>query len=367
MADQARLHVNAMLIDRRSVSRYTFHTWRKVMPKRMLAAFALILAMTAAAEAQYTTLQGWIIVPGRDHPDNFEVRITVRDAIQAYASTTVSDTGRYMFTNLDLSVGTFDVLINVDGYRESRTPIGNAFGFGLLNDRNISGNIILIPDPESRHHAQKQDAYNAELLEEYSHGLEQITNKHPELAVTHLEKVVNAVPDFYDAHINLGLVYQALSRRRDAEMEFHKAHDLNAESARPLLALGRLHVEEVELGLQASAKQDALRPLLDQAREELTEAVRLDPKLATAFYFLGAVDFRSSSYADADSESKHALELDPRLFEARILRINLFIKQKLWQAALDNVDAFLLDYPNSSHRAEVADRRLHIVAHLDRK
>jgi hypothetical protein len=55
------------------------------------------------------------------------------------------------------------------------------------------------------------------------------------------------------------------------------------------------------------------------------------------------------------------------LFEARILRINLFIEQKLWQAALDNVDAFMLDYPDSSHRAEVADRRLRIVAHLEKK
>jgi tetratricopeptide (TPR) repeat protein len=331
----------------------------------MLAAFALILAMTAAAEAQFTTIQGWIIVPGKDHADNFEVRITGRDAMEPYASTTVSDTGRYMFTNLDLSVGNFDILINVEGYRESRTPIRNVSG--LLNDRNISGNIILIPDPESRRNAQKQDAYNAALLEEYSQGLEQITSKHPELAVTHLEKVVNEVPDFYDAHINLGLVYQALARRREAESEFHKAHELNAESSRPLVALGRLHVEEIELEIEAGARQEVLRPILVQAREELTEAIMLDPKLAKAFYYLGAVDFRSKSYADAESESKHALELDPRLFEARILRINLFIEQKLWQAALDNADAFMLDYPNSSQRAEVADRRQHIVARLDRK
>jgi tetratricopeptide (TPR) repeat protein len=333
----------------------------------MLAAFALILAITAAAEAQYTTIQGWIIVPGKDHADNFEVRITVRDAMEPYASTTVSDTGRYMFTNLDLSVGTFDILINVDGYRESRTPIGNVFGFGLLNDRNISGNIILIPDPESRRHAQKQDEYNAALLEEYSQGLAQITGKHPELAVTLLEKVVNAVPDFYDAHINLGLVYQDLSRWREAEKEFRSAHELNEGSARPLLALGRLLVAEVENEFQTKAKPDIVPAKLHEARQLLTDAVSIDPKLAKAFYYLSIVDFRSKSYADAESESKHALELDPRMFEARILRINLFIEQKLWQAALDNVDAFMLDYPDSPHRAEVADRRMHIVARMDRK
>jgi tetratricopeptide (TPR) repeat protein len=338
------------------------------MAKRMLAAFALILAMTAAAEAQYTTLQGWIIVPGNNHSDNFEVRITAREGYEPYASTTVSDTGRYMFTNLDLNVGNFDILINVEGYRESRTRLATLPPNIMRTDFGGRGmNIILIPDPESRRNAEKRDAYNKALLDEYAIGLDQITNKHPELAVTHLEKVANEVPDFYDAHINLGFVYQDLLRWRDAEKEFRSAHELNAESSRPLVALGRLRVEEVELEIEAGASQDVLRPILVQARQELTEAIMLDPKLAKAFYYLGAVDFRSRSYADAESESKHALELDPRLFEARILRINLFIEQKLWQAALDNADAFMLDYPDSSHRAEVADRRMHIVARLDRK
>jgi tetratricopeptide (TPR) repeat protein len=334
----------------------------------MLAAFALILAMTAAAEAEFITFQGWIIVPGKGHADNFEVHITFRDEMKPLSSTFVTDTGRFMFSNLDLpTVGNFDVLINLDGYREFRTPIERFFDPNSSNRYNLHGNIILIPDSESRRHTETQEAYNVALLDEYSQGLEQITSKHPELAVTNLEKVVNAVPDFYDAHINLGFVYQGLSRRREAETEFHRAHDLNMESARPLLALGRLHVEEVELALEAKAKPDVLRPILAQAREELTEAITLDPKLAKAFYYLGAVDYRSRSYADAESESKHALELDPRLFEARILRINLFIEQKLWQAALDNVDAFMLDYPDSSHRAEVADRRMHIVARMDMK
>jgi tetratricopeptide (TPR) repeat protein len=356
-----------MLIDGCSGSGYTFLTWRKFMPKRMLIAFVLILSMAAAAEAQYTTLQGWVIIPGKNHPDNFEVRITLKDAMDAIASTNVSDTGRYMFTNLDLSVGTYDIYINIDGYRESRTTIGNVIGVRILNDSNLGANIILIPDPQSRRQADKQEAYNASLINEYSQGLAQITAKHPELAVTHLEKVANEVPDFYDVHMNLGFVYQDLSRPRQAEKEFLKAHDLNGESARPLLALGRLHFHEVELAIEEKETQEALRPKLVQAREELTQALMIDPNLATAFYYLGAVDYRTHSYADAESESKHALELDPLLFEARILRINLFMEQKQWQAALDNADTFILDYPDSALRGEVVERRKRIITRLDRK
>jgi len=356
-----------MWIDRRCLSRYTFRTGRKVMPRKALAAFALIFLMSAAAEAQFATIQGWVIVPTYKHADNFEVRVTARDAEQTLASTRVGDSGRFMFASLNLFIGNYDILIRLDGFRESRTPIILPPGTAPTADLYFSGNITLIPDPDSRRLAEKQEAYTAALLDEYSKALDDIGSKHPERAVTHLEIVVKEVPDFYDAHINLGLVYQALSRRREAEAEFRRAHELNAESARPLAALGRLRVEEVELELEAGTKQEVLRPILAQAHKELTEAIMLDPKFALAFSYLAAVDFRSRSYAEAESESKHALELDPRLFEARILRINLFIEQKLWQAALDNVDTFMLDYPTSSHRAEVADRRMHIVALMYRK
>jgi tetratricopeptide (TPR) repeat protein len=333
------------------------------MPRRALAAFVLIFLMSAAAEAQFTNIQGWIIVPAYKHTDNFEVRITVRDGEQTFASTQVGDSGRFMFANLDLSIGNYDLLVRLDGFRESRTPLQS--GLTATSDSYLSGNIILIPDPESRRLMEKQDAYTAALLDEYSKALDDITSKHPDRAVSHLEKVVSEVPGFYDAHMNLGLVYQDLSRRSEAEREFRRAHELNEESARPFLALGRMLLEEADIEIGAGSKPEVFQPRLRQAREVLTEVVALDPKLAKAFYYLGAVDFRSRSYADSDRELKHALELEPTLFEARITLINLYIDQKLWQPALDNVDTFLLEFPNSPYRAEIAVTRSRVVAHLE--
>lgn len=338
------------------------------MSERVLAAFALIFMMSAAAEAQFTTLQGWIIVPGAKHTDNFEVRLTVRDGYEPYASTTVSDTGRYMFTNLDLSVGSFDILINVDGYRESRTLLASVRPNVMRTEfGGWSRNIILIPDPESRRNAEMRDAYNSALLEEYSKGLEEISSKHPELAATHLERVANEVPEFYDAHINLGLVYQDLFRWIDAEKEFRSAHELNSESAQPLLALGRLFVAEVESEIQMGAKLDKFQLKLTEARDVLTEAIMHDAKLAKAHYYLGAVHFRSRSYADAERELKRALELDSQLFEARFTLIYVFFDQKLWQAALDNADMFLLENHLSPYREKVAATRAFAAARLDKK
>ena len=111
-------------------------------------------------------------------------------------------------------------------------------------------------------------------------------------------------------------------------------------------------------------KQEVIQPKLASAREALLEAVMLDEKFAKAHYYLGAVYLRSSSYSDSESELKRALELDSTLYEARIGLINVFVRQKKWQAALDNVDTFLLDYPVSPYRQEVASIRLTVVSHL---
>jgi len=334
------------------------------MSGRVLAAFALFLIVSAAAQAQNTTIQGWVIVPTQKHVDNFEVQISVRDGFTTFATTTVGDSGRYMFLNQDLRVGNFDILVLLDGFRESRTPLRRPPETGVLAEIPISENIILIPDAEGGHLTNVESAYKEELLKEYSKGLDQVTAKHPELAVTHLEKIVKEIPDFYDAHINLGLVYQDLKRRREAEAEFRKANQLNPESARPLAALGRLFVDEFESELNAGVKQETLQPLLTKGREVLTEAVMIDEKFAKAHYYLGVVEFRSRSYAIAEKELKLALELDRTLFESRIALINLFVQQKLWQAALDNVDTFMLDYPLSPFRQEVAANRLKIVGIL---
>jgi len=334
------------------------------MSVRVLAAFALIFIASAAAQAQNTTIQGWIIVPGQKHADNFVVQISVRDLDQTFSTTTVGDSGRYMFINQDLRVGNFDILIRLDGYRESRTPLQRRPETGTLAEIPIFENIILIPDAEGGHLTDVQAEYKEELLKEYSKGLDQITAKHPELAVTHLEKIVKEIPDFYDAHMNLGLVYQDLMRRREAEAEFRKANELNPESARPLAALGRLFVDNVESDLSAGVKLDTLQPVLTTAREVLTGAITLDEKFAKAHYYLGVVEYRSRAYSIAEKELKLALELDPTLYESRIALINVFVQQKLWQAALDNVETFMLDYPLSPFRQEVAANRIRIVGIL---
>lgn len=335
---------------------------------KALAAFSMIFMLCAPAGAQTQqgyTFRGIIIIPSSHHDENFEVLLTTKDGEQVIAFTNADISSRYSFAGL--SSGYFDIVIRLNGFKESRTHLRAGFESLLAPTGNANTiydvNILLEPDESSPALANEQAAYTKALLDEYGKGLEEMSRKHPDLALPHLEKVVKEIPDFYDGHFNLGLVYQDLSRRTEAATEYRKAHELNPNSARPFLVLGRLFLEEADIEILSATNADT-GAKLEAAREALMEAIMRDPKLATAFYYLGAVDFRSQTYADAERELKRALELDPKLFEARIILINVFVNQKLWQAALDNADTFLLEYPTSPYRPQVAATRQSIARRL---
>jgi tetratricopeptide (TPR) repeat protein len=325
----------------------------------------MICAPAPAQTGTGYTFRGIIIIPSSHYDENFEVLLTTKDGEQIIAFTNADISSRYSFTNL--SAGYFDIVIRLHGFKESRTHVRAGFESLLAPSGSTSTiydvNIILTPDDSQEALANEQTAYTKALLDEYSKGLEEMSRKHPDLALPHLEKVVKEIPDFYDGHFNLGLVYQDLSRRDEAAAEFRKAHELNPNSARPFLVLGRLFLEEADIAILSASNADT-GIKLKAAREALAEAVMRDPRLATAYYYLGAVDFRSQSYVDAERELKHALELDPMLFEARITLINVFVNQKQWQAALDNADTFLLEFPTSPYRPQVAATRQSIARRL---
>jgi len=326
------------------------------MLHKIFAAFLLVCSMSALAEAQYSVIHGYVIIPPYKHSDDFEVLLNIRDAQQTIAHANVSFTGEYMFRNLDS--GDFDLVVRLDGFREARNPIR------VSSAPFMSANIILIPDFESRRRLDTQAAYTDALLDEYAKALDETGRKHPDLAVTHLERVVKEIPDFYDAHINLGVVYQDLFRRDEAEKEFRKAHELNADSSRPLVALGRLFVVEAENEILSASNLDVIQLKLAQAREVLNEAIVLDPKLASGFYYLGAVEFLSASYMDAEKQLNHTLELDPDYYAAQVTLTNVYIEQSLWQSALDSVDTFLLRYPDSPFRQQAMSTRAAIIRRL---
>lgn len=341
------------------------------MTNKLLLALLVILFSSGIAHAQPQSVctavnfYGTLIIPVRDHPEKFEVFLTTRMGNQEIAHTYIDLTGRFFFENL--SEGTYDVVARVDGFKEMRERVdvashqgGNADN-GACKQNEIywltPENITVITDERLR-------GYPKAAIDEYVLAVAADSAKRYKEVVVHLENVVRLAPDWYDAHCELGAAYEEVDRNADAEKEYRKALELKPDGFRAMMNLGRLLVLVADEKIQNPATRDAVPPILNQAREVLVSASERDPMSAMAAYLLGAADFRLASYKNAEMELKRALELDASVFPARVTLINVYIAQKQWQNALDNVDTFMLENPDSIYRQQVLGIRSSILRRL---
>jgi tetratricopeptide (TPR) repeat protein len=330
---------------------------------RVLLCLTIAVLSASAMQAQTGSFgfDGRIVVPDPhfDYPP-IEIRLLNDDfdgRTIAYAYT--EGTGSYAFKGL--GEGTYYVAVHLDGYQDliQRVDMTARVGF------NLHGvNILLKPIvPEPKVNAALTHE-NKQAVDAYGKAVNERAKGHLEAAAKLLETAVKLVPEYPDAHLELGEVYLELHRRVDAEKEFRTAHDLSPESLRALLDLGRLYLEEADVQLATGASQNSIRPLLTRSRDLLGEAVIRNPNSAMAGYLLGTVHFRSASYDNAESELKRTLALDKGMAPARIMLANVYVVQQKWQNALDTLDQFIVENPSSPYVQEARTIRTNVARRL---
>ena len=329
----------------------------------------VLLASSGVVHAQSTcityNLYGALIIPVRDYPNKFEVFLLNRMGEQEIAHSYIDMSGRFFFDNLQ--EGTFDVVVRLEGFKEMRERVDIGRTLGTTADNGVcKQNEIywLTPEDTIVIVDERLRGYPKEAISEYVQAVTAYNEKHYKEVVVHLENVVRLAPDWFDAHCELGVAYEEVNQRPNAEKQYRRALELKPDGFRALVSLGRLLVVEADERLQSAATRDSAPPILRQAREVLASATMRDTRDANASYMLGAVDFRLGSYKDAEVELKHALELDPTVFPARVTLINVYIEQKQWQSALDNIDAFIIENPDSVLRQQVFAIRSTVLRRL---
>jgi tetratricopeptide (TPR) repeat protein len=330
------------------------------VPIICVAAIVLCAGVVQAQSGSFG-FDGRIVVPDSHfdyHP--IEVRLLLDDfdgRTIAYAYT--EGTGSYAFKGL--AEGTYYVAVHLDGYQDvmQRVDMTARVGFNL---RGI--NIILKPLSPSLNVVSPLTRENKQAIDAYGKAINERAKGHFDAAAKLLETAVMLVPEYPDAHVDLGEVYQELHRRADAEREFRKAHDLSPENLRATLDLGRLYLEEADVQIATGASPNSIRPLIARADELLSEAVIRNPNSAMAGYLLGSAYFRSASYDSAESELRRALSLDKAMFPARIMLVNVYVVQQKWQNALDMLDKFIGENPSSPYIKEARNIRTSVARRL---
>jgi Tfp pilus assembly protein PilF len=324
----------------------------------------LMLAQTQAGQGNQVnpngSIHGQILIPLVRAAD--PIKVTLQKSDGPIVQTIFSDTQGY-FSFRGLTAGSYEIVASVEGFEDVRQQVGVGNGFfgnvtvsiPLRENEKI---IVIKPDGGAADDlvdiAELGRNYPKKAVQDYEKALEEIRKGNPGKATELLVSALKLAPDFYAAHNTLGTVYQRMSRYRDSEAEYRKARQLSPRLADPLVNLGSLFVEEAEA--RANEGEGVVGKILDNALDILEESLKLK-RSALAYYFLGTAYYRSAFYEEAETNLKHALDMDPRPPAVRLMLANLYIKQKKWPNALEHLDAYLAENPKATGRGQVEDTR----------
>jgi tetratricopeptide (TPR) repeat protein len=287
---------------------------------------------------------------------HLEVRLE-RSTAQLVMTAYTDAAGNFEFRNL--GAGSYVVVVNAEGYEPVHQ---NVDVFNSFSDSSVT--IFLskpavkvkerptgldADDPDVIDVSQMKESLPKKAVQDYERAIEEKKRGRTANAIKLLEEAIHLAPNFFRAHNNLGILYRSTRRYADAEAEFKRSHDLNPKSDAPLSNLGSLYIEEAGL----KEDQEAAGVVLDQALDSLEQAVKLNPRSASAYFLLGQANYRSSFFQEAEAAFKKGMEIDPNLSAALLMLANVYVKQERWPEVLDLLDTYLRDNPKAADRASV--------------
>ena len=152
-------------------------------------------------------------------------------------------------------------------------------------------------------------------------------------AIRHLRKAVREQPEFFEAHYNLGVHYQALEQWENATRAYLRAIELSGNSARPNFNLGVIYHYQGKL---------------DQAIERYRQALEYDPSFAEAHQALGEARFQQGRPYAAEQHLETATRLAPaRAAPSFGLLVKIQLLNKDPNQAQFYLDQFLQHHPDA--------------------
>jgi Flp pilus assembly protein TadD len=188
-------------------------------------------------------------------------------------------------------------------------------------------------------------------------------------ALAHLEKAVKLAPDYYEALNKLGAEYLRAKQYRKSESILTRACTLNPNDPLPLTNLGILYLEEGETFAYSGAgkkENDAEVESYRKAADAFEKAQRLAPLAPRTSLFLGNAFYKAGSFEKAESAFITALALDNKMYEARLMLVNIYMRQQRYDAALKQISVYLDTNPNAAQREQMEALKARIEHSLKR-
>jgi hypothetical protein len=286
------------------------------------------LAYTGSAQAAFA-IRGTVVTTAGIPCALCRVTLDTRGA-----RTTITDSaGNFNFVNVE--PGTY--VIAASGYEDAQQTVKVDAG-GLQSIEPFVKIVIRsTPAPAARPQPATVDTsalriYPRKAVDLYKKALKDRSDGKIEQGVQKFEEAIRLAPDYFSAHVELGISYQRLGRLDDAESEFLTAQRINRSSAEPLIHLSALYL---------------LRNQLVRAAEASVDAIHRDPRSADAYFNLGLALYCASNFELAEGAVKNAIELSSSPAQARWLLANIYLRLQSPPKALDQLESLLKTKPTA--------------------
>jgi tetratricopeptide (TPR) repeat protein len=169
-------------------------------------------------------------------------------------------------------------------------------------------------------------------LKEFDKGVEADHQGKTDDAIQHYEKALSYSPNYYPAHNNLGSAYLGRQKFDEAQAQFEAALKANQNDVEAYFNLANLLV---------------LTQHYEEAQREIDEGLKRRPDSAFGKFLQGSVYSRTGRLDLAEKSLQSALQLDPKMSQAYLQLVNLYLQQKRTPEAISELEAYLKAFPDS--------------------
>ena len=191
----------------------------------------------------------------------------------------------------------------------------------------VQGSNPYLIDP-----AEYNRQFPKKTLKEFDKGVEADHQGKTDDAIQHYQKALSYSPNYYPAHNNLGSAYLGRQKFDEAQAQFEAALKANQNDVEAYFNLANLLV---------------LKQHYDEAQREIDEGLKRRPDSAFGKFLQGSVYSRTGRPDLAEKSLQSALQLDPKMSQAYLQLVNLYLQQKRTPEAIGELETYLKAFPDS--------------------
>lgn len=203
-----------------------------------------------------------------------------------------------------------------------------------LQKRVAGSNPYLVDPAEYYKHFPKK------VVKEFEKGVNAEKDGKADEAISHYLKAIDSSPDFYPAHNNLGSAYLSRQQFADARSQFEAAIKANQNDPQAHLNLANVML---------------LTKQYDAATLEIEEGMKRQPNSAFGQFLRGTLYSHTDRPELAEKSLLTAVDLDPKMAQAYLQLVNLYVKQQRTSDAINELQAYLKVFPGGPFSPKARD------------